>query len=81
MSEEKKPKGFADLAGKPENERIKIIAHYLRKNPSEVVGIAIENQRAKIDRYRSKLSALGFAILDEKPMAGTGMIVLRVATQ
>lgn len=71
-------KGYADLADLSENQRIKIIGHraaVLR----EVVGVALETDRKKIDRYRRKLEEAypGLLEFQESPLL-PGTTLLRV---
>jgi hypothetical protein len=49
-----KPAGYADLADRPEDERIAIIGKYVTVHRM-TVGVALDNDEAKIERYIAKL--------------------------
>ncbi len=69
-------KGYVDIAELPEDDRIALIARTAAAG--NVVGVALEDDDAKIARYESKLRADGARIIDRKPGLVAGTILLRV---
>lgn len=49
-----KPLGYADLATLPEDDRIALIGRMVTEQ-KKVIGITLEDDKAKIQRYCSKL--------------------------
>lgn len=69
--------GFADIADFPENDRIALIARYAKSKPSEVIGVAVDEDRRKINRYRHKLRSHGLRIIEvlhNSPFKGVAFI-------
>lgn len=60
-------KAFADLADLPEDERIQLIANTAKHHPGSVIGVAVDDEDEKIERYKKKLRAHGLTIIDVKP--------------
>lgn len=51
-----KPKGYADIADLPEDERIKIIGETVTQQGA-IVGVCVDSTPGKADRYKRKLLA------------------------
>lgn len=67
------PRGYADLGDLPEDERIKIFCEDALRG--EVVGVVIDNEQPKIDRYIRKIinysKALRISDRGKGPVKGT----------
>jgi hypothetical protein len=70
-------KGFADLADLPEDERIDIIVATAKANPGTVIGVTVDDEPEKANRYRAKLIAGGLKIIDVAPGPVKGSMFLR----
>lgn len=68
--------GYADLADLPEDERIEIIARTAKSG--RIVGVAIDDEDEKVDRYIRKLTALGVRIIDRGPGLVKHTVLVRV---
>lgn len=55
---------FADLADLPEDERIKVIAHYVRDH-GLTVAVCIDDVPGKPERYAKKLRKHGCRIIEQ----------------
>lgn len=71
-------KGFADLADLPEDERIALIADTAKANAGAVIGVAVDDEAAKVARYRAKLAAHGLTVIDVQPGPVAGAQFIRV---
>lgn len=67
---------FADLADLPEDERLALIA--ATANHGHIVGVAIDDESEKIERYIRKLKALGVRIIDQRPGPVPNCVMVRV---
>lgn len=71
-------KGYADLADLPEDERIKIACEAALTG--EVVGVVVDKEQDKIDRYIRKIlkhsKALKISKRGDGPVKGTYLIVV-----
>jgi ABC-type Fe3+ transport system substrate-binding protein len=71
-----RPKGFADLADLPEDERIAIIAATAKGGA--IVGVCVDDEIAKVERYIRKITALGVRVIDRTSGPVKGVVTLRV---
>ena len=71
------PKGFQDLADLPEDERIKLIAHYVVA-PGITVAVLVDDEPGKPERYIEKLRARGAVVLSQEPGPVAKVITLKV---
>lgn len=71
-------RAFADLADLPEDERIVIMVKTAKDNPGQIIGVAVDDEDAKVERYRCKLEAGGLRIIDVKPGPVKGVRLIRV---
>ncbi len=71
------PRGFADLADLPEDERIKIIAHHVLVH-GETIAVCVDDLPGKPERYARKLKALGIAILSQTKGPVKDVVTLKV---
>lgn len=72
-----RPKGFADLADLPEDERIDIIAHHVLAH-GLTAGVVVDDVPGKPERYARKLEERGCRVVEQVkgPVANT--ITLKV---
>ena len=72
-------KAFADLADLPEDERIQLIANTAKHHPGTVVGVAVDDESEKVERYKKKLRAHGLTIMEvvKGPVTGAQLIKVR----
>ena len=70
------PKGYADLADLPEDERIAIIAATAKSG--KIVGVCVDDEKPKVERYIRKLAALGVRIIDQTRGPVKGVVTIRV---
>lgn len=49
------PKGFADLASMPENERIRLIGHVVVAH-GQTVGVCVDDKKGTPERYIEKIT-------------------------
>jgi len=70
------PKGYADLADLPEDERIAVIAHHVRDH-GLTVAVAVDNDPGKPERYTRKLRKAG-CLVEQLPGMVRGTVTLRV---
>lgn len=75
MSE--KPRGYADLADLPEDERIAAIAHYVRDH-GVTAAVCVDDVPGKPERYAKKLQELGCRIVGQMKGPVPNVITLQV---
>jgi len=71
------PRGFADLADLPEDERIQIIAHHVRDH-GLTVAVCVDDEPGKPERYAEKLTALGVRVLSQDKGPVANVVTLKV---
>ena len=71
------PRGFADLADLPEDERIKAIAHYVRDHGC-TVAVCVDDWSGKPERYAKKLAEHGCRIVGQVSGPVAGVVTLKV---
>ena len=71
------PKGYADLADLPEDERITAVAHYVRDH-GLTAAVCVDDVPGRPERYARKLRALGCRILSQSKGPVPGVITLKV---
>lgn len=71
------PKGFADLADLPEDERIKVIARHVVAH-GQTVAVCVDDEPGKPERYAVKLRALGVAVLEQHKGPVANVVTLKV---
>jgi hypothetical protein len=71
------PRGFADLADLPEDERIKFIAHHVLAH-GLTVAVCVDDEVGKPERYAEKLRALGVAVLSQDKGPVANVVTLKV---
>lgn len=69
-------KAYADLGDLPEDERIALIAATAARG--NVVGVVVEDDPLKVDRYVKKLMAYPVRIIDRKVGPVKNTILVRV---
>lgn len=62
-------KGYADLADLPEDKRIELIVHRVIAH-GETIGVVLENEPKKIERYRRKIHAAAAVPVEIEQLAG-----------
>lgn len=72
-----KPKGFADLADLPEDERIAVIAHHVRDHGT-TAAVVVDDEPGKPERYAEKLIALGCRVVAQVKGPVRGTVTLKV---
>lgn len=72
-------KAFADLADLPEDDRIKLIADTAKRNPGSVIGVAVDDEPEKVERYQAKLRRQGLSVIDISAGPVAGAKLIRVA--
>lgn len=72
-----RPKGFADLADLPEDERIKVIAHHVCAH-GLTVAVCVDDEPGKPERYTKKLEAAGCRVVEQFRGPVPNVITLRV---
>lgn len=71
------PKGFQDLANLPEDDRIRLIAHYVCAH-GLTVAVFVDDEPGKPERYTEKLRAAGAMVLSQEPGPVAKVITLKV---
>jgi hypothetical protein len=61
----------------PEDERIRVIAHYVRDH-GLTVAVCVDDEVGKPERYARKLSALGVVVLSQQSGPVPNVITLKV---
>lgn len=68
---------FQDLYRLPEDQRIELIAHYVRDH-GKTVSVMVDDEPGKPERYTEKLKAAGCAVLERTPGPVAKVVTLRV---
>jgi len=78
----KKPEGFVDLHALSEDERIDMIGHAVTVH-GKTVGVLIDDQPGKVERYRRKLRDRfpAAVVLDQTSGPVEGVVTIRVGPQ
>ena len=71
------PRGFADLADLPEDERIEAIAHHVRDHGA-TAAVCVDDEPGKPERYARKLAARGCRIIEQAKGPVAGVVTLKV---
>ena len=71
------PRGYADLADLPEDERIKTIAHYVRDH-GVTAAVCVDDEPGKPERYARKLAALGCRVREKSKGPIKNVVTLKV---
>lgn len=71
------PKGFADLADLPEDERIELISHHVKQHGLSVA-VCVDDLPGKPERYARKLEKLGCRVVETLPGPVHNVVTLRV---
>lgn len=69
-------KAFTDLADLPEDDRIRIAAETAEKG--HIVGVVVDDEPGKPERYIRKLAAYPVRVIDRKPGPVKKTILIRV---
>lgn len=70
--------GFADLADLPEDKRIEIIGKFVTEQ-KKIVGVALDDDKKKVDRYISKmLIRFPGLVIESKTKLMAGTVLVRV---
>lgn len=72
------PAGYADLSDLSEDERIEIIAHQVKQH-GLTVGVCVDDEPGKPERYTEKLEKLGCRVLQQAKGPVANVVTLRVA--
>lgn len=67
---------YADLADLPEDDRIAAIVRTARAKPGQIIGVAVDDEPGKVERYKTKLRMAGLQILGDAagPVKGAWFI-------
>lgn len=77
MTRRKGPAVFADLAELPEDDRIRLIAHYVIEH-RKTVAVCVDDEQGKPERYTRKLRALGVAVVSQDKGPVPNVVTLKV---
>ena len=69
-------KAYADLADLPEDERIRIIAATAAEG--QIVGVVVDAEAGKAERYITKLKKYPVRIIDQMPGPVKNTVLVRV---
>lgn len=70
-------KAYADLADLPEDDRIRIAAETAIQGMC-IVGVAVDDDPAKVARYVRKLQASGVRVIDQTPGPVKNVVLIRI---
>lgn len=71
------PKGFADLADMPEDERIEMIAHHVIEH-GLTAAVCVDDLPGKPERYTRKLERAGCRVVSQTKGPVAGIVTLKV---
>lgn len=57
-------KGYADLADLPEDARIRAVVTNARAHRGDIIGVFVDDEPEKVERYQTKLRMAGLRIID-----------------
>lgn len=76
----RRPKGYADLADMPEDERIGIIGNAVMDRPGETIAVVTDSDPGKLERYVNKIVTRfpGIEVVDTMYGPAAEMVTVRL---
>ncbi len=77
MADQRRLKGYADLADLSEDERIEVMADQITRR-GLTAAVVVDDEPGKPERYTEKLEAKGCRVIDRQDGPAKGMVTLTV---